>query len=259
MPHISYSELKNWCHCPFYHKLVNIDKVKGFKGNEYTAFGTAIHAVCENMLVKKDTIASDADIMFKNQFRDELKALDDIELNKNLVVSMAAQAKKIIPEIYPALEEYFGNYEVVSTEEKLYESIDEVEDYLFKGFIDLVIKTDDGKYHIIDWKTCSWGWNAKKRSDTMTVYQLVLYKYYFCKKHNIDLNDIDIYFALLKRTAKSNIIELVKVTSGNKRTQNALNLLYKAIKTIQNKTHIKNRLSCTVGYGCEFYKTKHCT
>ena len=43
MTHISYSELKNWDFCPFYHKLVYIDKLKPFRGNEYTAFGTAIH------------------------------------------------------------------------------------------------------------------------------------------------------------------------------------------------------------------------
>ena len=37
--HISYSELKMWADCPRKHKLVYIDKLKGFTGNEYTAFG----------------------------------------------------------------------------------------------------------------------------------------------------------------------------------------------------------------------------
>ena len=32
----------------------------------------------------------------------------------------------------------------------------------------------------------------------------------------------------------------------------------KAIQTIKSGIHIKNKLSCTSGYGCEFYKTKHC-
>ena len=56
MPHISYSELKNWCHCPYYHKLVNIDKIKHFEGNEYTAFGTALHSFCEHLLTKQITV-----------------------------------------------------------------------------------------------------------------------------------------------------------------------------------------------------------
>jgi len=233
--------------------------VSGFEGNEYTAFGSAIHAVCENMLIEKNMLNEDADNIFTEQFRKELRSLENDDLNKKLVVSMAKQAKVIIPAVYSALDEYFGEYEVVSTEEKLYEPIDDIEDYLFKGFIDLVVKTADGKYHIVDWKTCSWGWPAKKRSDKMILYQLVLYKHYYCKKHDIDPENAEIHFALLKRTAKSNIIELFKVTSGSKRINNALELLYKAIKTIKNKVHIKNRLSCTAGYGCEFYKTKHCT
>ena len=92
----------------------------------------------------------------------------------------------------------------------------------------------------------------------MIVYQLVLYKYFFCKKHGIEPNKVHTHFALLKRTSKKNIVELFNVTSGSKRTENALELLHKAIKIIISGVHIKNRLSCTSGYGCELYKTKYC-
>ena len=54
MPHISYSELKDWAFCAFYHKLTRVDKIDGFKGNAFTAFGTAIHDVCEKKLLKED-------------------------------------------------------------------------------------------------------------------------------------------------------------------------------------------------------------
>ena len=47
MSHISFSELKEWTTCPWKHKLNYIDKIKEFKGNEHTAFGTAVHSVCE--------------------------------------------------------------------------------------------------------------------------------------------------------------------------------------------------------------------
>jgi ATP-dependent exoDNAse (exonuclease V) beta subunit len=63
--------------------------------------------------------------------------------------------------------------------------MEEFEGYKFKGFVDLVIKTPDDKYHIIDWKTCGWGWDSRKRSDPMVTYQLTLYKHYFAKKHNM--------------------------------------------------------------------------
>ena len=128
-------------------------------------------------------------------------------------------------------------------------------EYLFKGFIDLVVKTADGKYHILDWKTTSWGWDAKRRSDPMVTYQLTLYKYYFARKHNIDPKMIETHFALIKRTAQKDHVEIFRVTSGPRKTENALKLLNKAIYNIQKKKHIKNRLSCR---GCEFHKTEYC-
>ena len=256
MPHISFSELKNWNFCPFYHKLVHIDKVSGFKGNEYTAFGTAIHDVCEKQVIKEDKTAVDH---FLRRFEEELQDLDsDVEIRDDLVASMREQGAMLAPEAVPMLSEVFGPYEVVSAEEKLYEPIDGVANYTFKGFIDLVIKTSDGKYHIIDWKTCSWGWDRRRKADPMTTYQLTLYKHFWSKKHDIDENQIETHFALLKRTAKKDRVEIFRVTSGTKKTTNALNLLHKALHNIQKGTCMKNRLSCTSGYGCDLYKTEHC-
>ena len=155
------------------------------------------------------------------------------------------------------LQNYFSEFEVFSIEEKLMESIDDFESYgkKFKGFIDLVIKTPDGKYHVIDWKTCSWGWNAKKKSDKIVNYQLTMYKHFFSKKHNIDPKNVETYFALLKRTAKKEKVEIFKVSSGHKKMKNALDLLQKAIVNIDNKNYLKNRLSCD---RCEFYNSEHC-
>ena len=52
--HISYSELKEWVHCAFSHKLTRIDGIDGFKGNAFTAFGNAMHSVCEKKLLNEE-------------------------------------------------------------------------------------------------------------------------------------------------------------------------------------------------------------
>jgi len=254
--HISFSELKIWNECAYKHKLVYIDNVKKFLGNEYTAFGTAIHHVCEKVVVDKET---DLLCEFNTKFLEELTLLTEkkVEIKKDLVNQMRKQAKNLLFLILPALEETFSSFEVVSVEEPLYEQLADTE-LKFKGYIDLVIKTPDQKYHVIDWKTCSWGWDSKRKADRMTTYQLTLYKNFFAEKHGLDSNNIETHFALLKRTAKSNNVEIFRVTSGPKKTENAIKLLNKAVYNIKNKNHIKNRLSCTYGYGCEFYKTKHC-
>ena len=262
MPHVSFSELKNWQRCPHYHKLVHVDKLKGFEGNVHTAFGTAVHDVCEQLLLDGTDVGCEA--LFEERFLKALQVLPDKikdKLDKKLVTDMRQQGKEIVVLVLEAVEEYFGSYEVVSTEEKLMQPIKEFieHEYSFKGFIDLVVKTDDGKYHVIDWKTCSWGWDSRRKTEPMTTYQLTFYKHYFATKHGIDPKDVETHFALLKRTAKDNCAEIFRVTSGPKKTENALKLLDKAVYNIKKQNCFKNRLSCTAGYGCEFYKTKYCT
>lgn len=251
MPHISFSELKEWNFCAWFHKLSRIDKIGTFEGNEYTAFGNAIHEVCEKKLLKEQI---DEDQYFLERFEHFLSSLPQ-EKDQKLVEQMREQGKSILPEIEEALEDYFGEYEVLGSEISLYEPIENEEDYIFKGYIDAVVATPDGKVHIFDWKTCSWGWDAKRRNDPMTTYQLTLYKHYFARKMDIDPKNIETHFSLLKRTSKKDKVEFFRVTSGPRKTQNALKLLNKALYNIKNKRYIKNRLSCR---NCEFNKTEHC-
>ena len=255
--HISFSELKIWNECAYKHKLVYKDKIKEFLGNEYTAFGTAIHYVCERSVLGEPN--KNLDQIFNEKFLEEVKLLkeNNVDINHKMISQMREQSKNIIDYIIPALKKYFNKYEVISVEENLFVPIEDT-DLMFKGFIDLVLKTSDGKYHVIDWKSCSWGWDSRKKADRMITYQLTFYKHFFAEKHNIDPKNIETHFALLKRTAKSNNIEIFRVTSGAKKTENALNLLSKATYNIINDKHIKNRLSCTAGYGCDFYKTQYC-
>ena len=262
MSHISFSELKEWTVCPWKHKLNYIDRIKQFKGNEYTAFGSALHTVCEH-LVQTAIQDYDPHASFQKEFLQNLKklkeAVPDIEFNSKLVSDMRSQGDHLIQFILPSLVKTFGNFELVEVEEKLYESIPD-QDQDFKGFIDLVIYTpEDKKYHIIDWKTCSWGWDNRKKTEKMITYQLTLYKHFWCKKHNKDYGEVLTHFALLKRTAKKNNVEIFKVTNGAKKIDNALKLLTKALYNINKSISIKNRLSCHGRYGaCEYYKTEFC-
>lgn len=254
MPHISYSELKDWVFCAFYHKLTRIDKLAGFKGNEYTAFGSAMHSICEKKLLQEEV---DEDY-FVEQFKENISNLDDdIEINKKLVLDMVGQGKDIIPEIQDALDQYFDQgYQVLFVEMPLMEPIANEPGYKFKGYIDAVVLTPhDKKIHIFDWKTCSWGWDSRKRSDKMITYQLTLYKHFFAQKLEVDPSDVETHFALLKRTAKQNRVEFFRVTSGPRKTKNALQLLNKALYNIKNKRHIKNRMSCN---NCNFRHTEYC-
>ena len=254
--YISFSQLRNWAKCPFYHKLSNIDKVDGaFSGNIYTAFGSALHETIENHL--ENTISDDElGEYFQTSFLNERQSLDH-EIEDDHFDQFLSQGDRLVKKYKKHLDSYFGNnYEIIKCEEEIYEDVTEYNGnpFKFKGYIDLVVKTGD-TYHIIDWKSCSWGWDAKKKADKMVVYQLIYYKHYYALKHGIDPKNIECHFGLLKRTAKRNEIEIFKVTSGKRRIENAMKLLVQAIHNIDNKVYIKNRSSC---HNCEFKGTAHC-
>lgn len=247
--------MKDWAHCPHYHKKAWVEKVAPFEGNEYTAFGSAIHDVCEKKLLKEDINEAEVfQLGFAKRLQDLLKK--NIEFDSGRVEDMKVAGPAILAEVEDALEDYFGDYEVFSSEEMLYVPIENFNVY-FKGFVDAVVKVGD-TYHLFDWKTCSWGWDSRKKAEKLVTYQLTLYKHFFCQKHNIDPAQVETHFALLKRTAKKDRVEIFRVTSGEKKTENALKLLYQAIYNIIKGVTIKNKLNCLKPYRCKLYKTEHC-
>ena len=249
--HISYSEFKIWSECGWRHKLAYLDKISSFSGNEYTAFGTAIHETCEKVLFGFD--ATSPKEYFSSALDKELSSLEE-GYDTKFAEEMRGQGTQLLPHVRTEIDKYFGDYEVIATEEMLYEDMI-LHNIKFKGYIDMVLKTKDGKYHIIDWKTCSWGWNFKKKTNPLINYQLTLYKKFFAEKHGIDPKNIETYFVLLKRTAKKDNVEVLRITSGQKKTSNALKLLENFIYNVKNSRPFKNRLSCRY---CDFYKTEHC-
>jgi len=253
--HISYSGLKVWKECPFKFKLNYIDGVAKFQGNIFTAFGSAIHEVCEKHL-KNESKQEDAITIFKEAFKREYDALPphtQQEHTEEKYKEMEEQGIQLAPFAIPALHQKFPNHTIISSEEMLYEPIGE-QNIKFKGFVDLLLK-HNGQYYVIDWKTCSWGWDRRKKTDPLVAAQLQLYKHFIAKKHNIDPKSIKTLFALLKRTAKKNKVEFLEVISGRNKSKNALELLDKALFFLNKGFYPKNRMSCLK---CEVKGTKFC-
>lgn len=267
--YISFSSWRDWLFCPFKFKITRVEKIKLFQGNEYSSFGTAIHDTNEQMLLleKKEKenlgIKDDAEFdpvkFFKKRLKEELESLPGEQKEKlkpELISEMKKQGESIIPLILPALKEYFGEYELFEAEYELRQQIAGHDQFDFYGFVDLILKTSDGKYHIIDWKTCSWGWDMQKRTSKEYTYQLTYYKHFFCKQMKIDPKMVETHFCLLKRTAKKNRVELFKVTSGPKKVDNALKILDNCVTNVDKQNFIKNKLACSQ---CEFNRTEYCS
>jgi ATP-dependent helicase/DNAse subunit B len=252
--HLSYSEMLDFLQCPFRHFLKYVE-TKDTNINEHTIFGNAVHSTCEKVLMKEDV---DYKLFFLENFRNKKKELTERKKDTDfkLLEEMEINGVELFSEILPFLQNHFGNFSVVSVEQDLYERITEIEeDVYFKGFIDLVIKTEDGRFHIIDWKTTKYGWHPNKRNDKYTHYQMVLYKEFYCRKLNLKREDFDIHFVLLKWKNKKKTPELVSITSGKKKIENALKSFTDVVKNIQKGVKIKIKANCEY---CQYKDTERC-
>ena len=78
----------------------------------------------------------------------------------------------------------------------------EKDNLMFKGFIDAIIKVPKKRgtgftYWILDWKTAgSYGWRRDKKQDILMTAQLILYKHFWSRKHEVPLKDIRCGFIL---------------------------------------------------------------
>ena len=266
--HISFSEVKCWKECSWRHKLLYVDKIDVFEPSPFLDFGTAVHEGCENLLEGKDL--NKEKILKGVQDAWEEHGFDDPEWVKRQpdwykyapVEEWCTWAENMWEDVPTFLDETFPEWTVVKAEEELREDIENT-DVKFKGFIDAVIKVPKkrGKgvnYWILDWKTAStYGWRREKKQDILMTAQLMLYKHFWAKKHNVPLKDIRCGFILLKRGAKlGKVCELVTVSAGPKSIDKALKIMRSMIKSVKKQFNLKNRNSCRF---CDFKDTVHCT
>ncbi|HIF02384.1 MAG TPA: PD-(D/E)XK nuclease family protein [Nitrospinaceae bacterium] len=266
-PHISFSEIKIWKECPWRHKLAYIDKIDKFEPSPYLDFGTAVHAGCETILeakkVDKEKLLNEIRSAWeKNGFENPEWYNAQPGWYKHVPVDeWCSWAENMWAEIPEFLDKEFPDWECFNAEESLYETV-ENKSVLFKGFIDGVIKVPKKKgagynYWIIDWKTAgAWGWRRDKKQDLGMTAQLILYKYFWSRKHNIDIKDIRCGFILLKRGGKpGKICELVTVSVGQKTLDKGVKLMRNMIVAVEKGIYLKNRNSCKY---CPYYNTDDC-
>jgi len=265
--HVSFSEIKIWKECSWRHKLAYIDKIDKFEPSPYLDFGTAVHEGCESYLRSRSTdrekiFVDIRDAWKKNGFGDpEWYQKQPSWYKHEPVDTWCEWADRMWKEIPDFLETTFPNWECFDAEEQLYESV-ESKNISFKGFIDGIIKVPKKRgsgfnYWIIDWKTSGpYGWRRDKKQDLAMTAQLILYKHFWARKHEIDLKDVRCGFILLKRGGKlGRICELVTVSVGPKSLEHGKKLMNNMIGSVKRGMFLKNRNSCKY---CPYYMTEHC-
>jgi len=263
---ISYSALTDYKDCPRYYKLKRIDKLKPFEGTVWTHFGTLIHKYLQSVLANEIGGEEAAKKMKRTWLRYcrlyKKNIIKEHGTEAKNIIGIYIPARKSIETVVDIFEKKFGKFKVLSIEEKLYTPSSTKHPQTFVGYIDLVIKTADGKIIIIDFKTCSSGFMFGKYQDKYKDYQLSLYKNFYQIVHSIDPKSIETYFVTIERAIKSKKpLKMVRVTSGPKKLRNALEWLDNVLDGVNRRVFVKKKTNCYKygeKYPCFFCGTGHC-
>jgi len=273
--HISYSEWGGWLECPYKWFRDHLEGRRSEVFSIYMEFGKSVHWALETFKdpdVKDPNKWSTVDKIcteFEEQFRKNYKKVrdkDKREFSDKDIDDFVLAGIKIIRNIDSCSE--LANAKVLFVEYPLMIKIDRTDDVdmKFKGYIDIVIRSIDkrGKQivWIVDYKTCSWGWNQNKRRDEHLMSQLRLYKHFFSKEFNLDPKQVRCAFILLKRICKTDdITEWAPVSAGPKTTMRAVKKLNESITGMQTGNYEKNRNACINPFGdkCAYMDSPLCT
>jgi len=238
-------------------------------------FGTSIHEAIEIHRARKNSVdlrtalehfKKKFDGMFDTNFKNYGSDKDKEEER----TFFQSAGKNILENLHKCQE--LAEATVVYNEHELILPIDRTDGTTvnFKGFIDMVIKTKSktGKdiIYIIDFKSCSWGWDQGKKQDEDVHAQLLLYKHFFCKKFDLEPTCVRCAFVLLKKKPAKGapVVEFFPVSAGPVAVQRALNNLNSDLTSIDErmrmKDFIKNRNMCIDKYNntCPYYNSTHC-
>jgi len=208
---ISFSQFYMYSQCPHKWYLTYVRNLSPYQPSIYTTFGTALHETIQEwlevMYTRTAREAEEIDLhallrerMIKTYKKEKYKNghehfSNDTEMNSFLEdgIQILDYLKKKRNVYFPIKGTYLAGIEVPI----LYPI---QENLFFKGFIDLVFyNKNTDRFRIVDIKTSTSGWNNYAKKDTDKLSQVLLYKEYFAKQFDTDVEKIDVEYFIVKR------------------------------------------------------------
>lgn len=238
--HISFSEFSKFQVCGHKHLLEKYLKLVVEPPSIHLVFGNSIHKAIEIGIKNKSDKEKRVQV-FKEDFTKVM--MDTMKDNPDYrhLENYTKEGENIIR--YLSTEAILEKYDVIGVEYTLYEQLFGI--FYFKGFIDLIVRDKvTGRYVIIDWKTSGQQWDvSKKKKDKIFMAQMRFYKYFFAKKQNIPMSEIDCKYVVLNRLIDKNYheggygkLQPVEIYADEADIEESLKLLAESI----NNIHIKN-------------------
>lgn len=211
MKTVSYSQFSLYAQCPYRWKLDYLDNLRKFSQNINTCFGSAFHhTVQEWVKTIYEVSAKAAEEMDLNKLLHESMMNEyktSLEKNGNVHYSTPQELAEFYSDGVAILDylkkhrtEYFSSkgYELVGIEKPLHLNI--MNNIAFMGFIDLIIRDKvRNKIIIYDIKTSTMGWNKYQKADITKTAQLILYKEFYARQFDMDVEDIEVEYIIVRR------------------------------------------------------------
>lgn len=272
--YISYSQFQGYMKCPKYWKLCYIDKLKQKTPTIHTVFGNAMHTVIQEWVEilyngkVKDAEAFDFDTrlhgVLKEEYRTSVVKNNNVHFSsKEELLEFYMDGLSTLKYMLKKRKSLFNRKDeiLIGIELPLYVIVDGV---CLISFLDLVFKDKvSGKIIIKDLKTSKMGWTKWDKDDEVKVSQLILYKMYFAQQYNMDINDIDIEYVILKRKVTENAaypiprISVFKPASGKVKQNQVAKMFGEFISGgfVNGKYNVEREYPATTGqkdYNCRF-------
>jgi hypothetical protein len=246
--HISFSELNQYRECGHKHLIEKYLKLATSPTSIHLIFGNAIHSALEtgirDLLNLESRIAHFVQYFTKEMMDKMIGTKDYAE-----VENFTKQGEHILRLL--STEKILEKYDLIGVEMSLYEKL--FANFHFKGFIDLILKDKKtGRILIIDWKTSGEQWDVqKKKKNKVFMAQMRLYKYFYARKFDVDINEIDCKYIVLNRLKNKKCPELgygdlqtVEIFSTNDDIMEAVTLVAETLRDIHlNKVFPKAKLN----------------
>lgn len=253
--HISFSEFSLFNQCGHRHLLEKHLGILKQPPSIHLYFGNAVHSAIETTLKENLDIEKRISFFRTTFTKDMLDNMKETADYKNNFYDFLDQGEHILRVL--EFEKIFQEYEIIAIEEALYENVHL--QYFFKGFIDLVVRHKvTKKYKIIDWKTSGTDWDVKKKmKDIIFLAQMRFYKFFWGKKNNVEMDDIECGYVVLnrlrdKKDPKSfpGRLQEINIIATTEEIKSSLEKLAETIKLIHiDKKFPKVKLTSGVG-GC---------
>jgi hypothetical protein len=223
MVNISWSQIRMFYNCPRSFKLKYIDKKSENPINIYLVFGSALHIVLQKYIrVMYDNSVKQAnELDLEYELKEEMKKEFINHKNKNHKLEITLKEMEeflsdgidIIRFFKKNRSKYFSTKKVrllgIETQlhKKLKDDRFDKKSLYFLGYIDLLLYYEnERKIKIIDIKTSTKGWGDYKKKDKNTVEQIIAYKKYLADEFDLDINDIDVSYLILRRKINQDIM-----------------------------------------------------